>query len=427
MKITLFTQGSRGDVQPFLALAVGLQQAGHCATLVAPTSFTAWIQAYGVGVHPIPFDAQAFMQQPETQAMLKSGNMFRLLRFVREVQAQAAGLFDILGQAAEAADFVVAYSGMGAVELASQRGIPVAFAAGAPLPPTSAFPSFYLPWRFSLGGRYNRLTHALVLRALWAAFGGPLDLWRATRLSLPPWRSFQAMWAYAHRTFGTPWLMGYSPSVLPKPSDWEDYDHVTGYWFLEAPPDWQPSVELVSFLESGAPPVYVGFGSMSHADPEAQTRLVLRALELSGQRGVLSTGWGSIAPLAPNSSVCYVDEVPFNWLFPRMAAVAHHGGSGTTAAGLRAGVPSLVAPHNFDQFAWANQVAQLGVGLQLPAIKNLTAEKLAQAIHTAVSDVNLRARAAALGERIRAENGIARAVEVIERHATDFHAHVHFI
>ncbi len=164
---------------------------------------------------------------------------------------------------------------------------------------------------------------------------------------------------------------------------------------------------------------------MSHADPEAQTRLVLRALELAGQRGVLSTGWGSIAPPAPNSSVCYVDEVPFSWLFPRMAAVVHHGGAGTTAAGLRAGVPSLVAPHNFDQFAWAHQVSQLGVGLQLPAIKNLTAEKLAQAIHTAVNDAPLRARAATLGEKIRAENGLACAVEVIERYAAEFHARPH--
>jgi UDP:flavonoid glycosyltransferase YjiC (YdhE family) len=162
---------------------------------------------------------------------------------------------------------------------------------------------------------------------------------------------------------------------------------------------------------------------MSDKDPERQTRLVLRALELAGQRGVLSAGWGGIAPLAPSSSVFYVDDVPFSWLFPRMAAVVHHGGAGTTGAGLRAGVPSIITPLNFDQFAWAERVVKLGVGPRVPQMKKLTAEKLAEAIHIAVTDSALHARAAALGEKIRAENGLARAVEIIERHAAEFDQH----
>jgi UDP:flavonoid glycosyltransferase YjiC (YdhE family) len=221
-------------------------------------------------------------------------------------------------------------------------------------------------------------------------------------------------------SFDTPTLMGYSSLVLAKPPDWEDRHHVTGYWFLDAPTNWQPPVELVNFLESGPPPVYIGFGSMSDKDPEKRTRLALRALELSGQRGVLSTGWGGVARLETSAKAITVDDVPHSWLFPRMAAVVHHGGAGTTAAGLRAGVPSLLAPFMMDQFFWATQVVKLGIGPRMPDAKKLTAEKLAQAIHTAVSDTTLCARAAAFGEKIRAENGIARAVDVIERHAAEY-------
>jgi UDP:flavonoid glycosyltransferase YjiC (YdhE family) len=222
------------------------------------------------------------------------------------------------------------------------------------------------------------------------------------------------------RSLGAPSLYGYSPSVIPKPPDWDEYQHVTGYWFLDAQPDWQPPADLLRFLESGSPPVYVGFGSVSHEHPERQTRLILRALELTGQRGVLLTGWGGLTRLSASPNVFFVDNVPHAWLFPRMAAVIHHGGAGTTGAGLRAGVPNIITAFVTDQGAWADRVVQLGVGPRVPGIKQLTAEKLAEAINTAVNDSALRARAAALGEKIRAENGVARAVELIERHAADF-------
>lgn len=160
---------------------------------------------------------------------------------------------------------------------------------------------------------------------------------------------------------------------------------------------------------------------MSHEDPERMTHLALRALELSGQRGVLTTGWGGIARQTAPPSVFFVDDVPHSWLFPRMAAVVHHGGAGTTGAGLRAGGPNIITPFApNDQPAWAERVAQLGVGLRLPGVKQLTAEKLAEAMRTSVTDSALRARAAALGEKIRAEDGVARAVEIVERYAATF-------
>lgn len=421
MKITLCTSGSRGDVQPFLALAVGLQKAGHAVTLVTPPASTDWIRSYGVTAVPTRFDPQNFSKRPDVQAIIKSGNVFRMLGLMRDISADMVKVMDDFWQATDGADFVVAGgAGLGGVEVASQRGVPLALAFLFPFAPaTRAFPSFLLPFRFSLGGTYNWLTHRLFLLAAWPAFGGPLNQWRKARFGLHPWRSFSEMYK-ASRASGTPWLYGYSPKVLSKPEDWAEYQHITGNWFLDPPVDWRPPIDLLRFLEEWPPPVYVGFGSMRDEDPERLTRLTLQALKQTGQRGVLVTGWGGVTRLAPSANVLYVDDVPHEWLFPQMAVVVHHGGAGTTAAALRAGVPSIVIPFTADQFAWAGLVTQLAVGPKVSSMKNLTAAKLAEAIATTVNDSAMRAQAATLGEKIRAENGVARAVEIIERHAVEF-------
>lgn len=422
MKITICTFGTRGDTQPFVALALGLQQAGHRVTLVASRDSAEWIQSYGIQAFPLRFDLREFVQKPGQQEALRGRNIVRIMRDFRSgFEAYLAGVMDDCWQAAQDAEFVVLSSiaSIG-VDIARQRGIPLAVVSLQPLfPPTRAFPMFMLPFRFSLGGGYNYLTHTLYMRLGWLFVGGLFNHWRTTRLGLPPWRSMREM-VTSLGDRGTPWLYAYSPQLLPKPPDWSENLHVTGYWFLDAPPDWQPPAELLRFLESGPPPVYVGFGSNSDKDPERRTRLVLRALELAGQRSVLLKGWGAVSRLPASAECFYAEDVPHSWLFPRMAAVVHHGGAGTTAAGLRAGVPGIITPFLLDQYSWAERLVQSGVGLRLTGGKRLTAEKLAQAIHTAVTDSTLRTRAAALGESIRAENGVARAVELIERYAADF-------
>jgi sterol 3beta-glucosyltransferase len=190
---------------------------------------------------------------------------------------------------------------------------------------------------------------------------------------------------------------------------------VTGYWFLDHPPDWQPPADLVDFLESGPPPIYVGFGSMPSRDPEKICRIVLHALRQSGQRGVIATGWEGLSQSDLPDEVFVIEAVPHDWLFPRMAAVVHHGGAGTTGAGLRAGVPNIVVPISNDQPFWARQVKALGAGPAPIPRKRLTADRLAHAISVAVTDESIRKRAAELGETIRAEDGVVNAVRIINQ------------
>lgn len=414
MKIILTTLGSRGDVQPYLALAVGLKNAGHHPTLAAPATFADWIRAYDVETVPLSFNPQEAMKTLSKGKGLRMRTLLTILRDgMKEVQ-------DEVWQAAQDTDFFIqSGTGMGVMEIAATRGIPGAFAYLFPFAPTRAFPMFWLPFRKSLGGTYNLLTYKAMSRMLWQ-FGGAMNNdWRK-RLGLKPWRTEADLFAYAH-SLNTPYLYGYSPSLLPKPTDWDTLQHVTGSWYLDEPNNFQPPSEVLRFLENGPPPIYIGFGSMNAENPERQTQIALKALELTGQRGLLLTEWGAIAEQPPTPNTLFIHNIPHSWLFPRVAAVVHHGGAGTTAAGLRAGIPSILTPFGGDQFSFADLVIQVGVGPKTPGIKNLTAEKLAASINQAINHATMRANAAALSEKIRAENGIARAVEVIEKHAATHH------
>jgi sterol 3beta-glucosyltransferase len=237
-----------------------------------------------------------------------------------------------------------------------------------------------------------------------------VTLRRELNMSASPfWGPFGAM-----DRAGVPLLYGFSPHVVPRPADWPPNHHVTGYWFLDPDDGWQPPADLAAFLAAGPPPVYIGFGSMANRDPAEAAQIMLDALAQSGQRGVIASGWGGLTPSDLPDRVHMLSSIPHSWLFPRMAAVVHHGGAGTTAAGLRAGVPSIIVPFFGDQPFWGRRVAELGVGPVPIPRRKLTASALADAITRAVTDPAMRARAAALGEQIRAEDGIAAAAAHIE-------------
>lgn len=216
----------------------------------------------------------------------------------------------------------------------------------------------------------------------------------------------------------SPTLLGVSRQVLPRPDDWPRTQEITGYWFLPAPEAWSPDPELADFLAAGDPPVYVGFGSMSTHDPEGTLATIVAALERSGRRGVIHRGGAGLSAGEVPETVRLVDQVPHDWLFPRCAGVVHHGGAGTTAAGLRAGVPSLVVPHIGDQSYWGRRVNELGAGPQPIRRHELTIERLATAIGELVTSRAMAERARSLGDRIRAENGVAVAVDALPRLGT---------
>jgi sterol 3beta-glucosyltransferase len=291
--------------------------------------------------------------------------------------------------------------------MAASLGIPAFEAVYLPMiVPTRRWPFPILPVR-NLGGSLNRLSYSLNT-VMTLPLRGTVDRWRTERLG----QSALSRPGDA-RGASKPVLHCFSPSVIGPPNDWPETVHTTGFWFLDEP-EYTPSPDLVAFLESGPPPVYVGFGSMASQHPEDVARLVVEAIRRSGNRGVLATGWGGVGPVEASDDLFCVDAVPHDWLFPRMAAVVHHGGSGTTAAGLRFGKPTVICPFAVDQPYWGRVVADLGVGPRAIPQRRLTADRLARAIELATRDEAMQRRTERLGERIRAEQGVARAVEIIE-------------
>jgi UDP:flavonoid glycosyltransferase YjiC (YdhE family) len=259
--------------------------------------------------------------------------------------------------------------------------------------------------------RLNRWFGHVADVLIWRVFHEAINELRTEYLGLPAHTA--ASYRAAMRR--VPVVFGFSEHVVPRPRDWDDRLQVSGYWFVDED-DWTPPSGLQAFIEDGPPPVYIGFGSMSSSDPQQVFELIRTALHISGQRAVLAGGWGGVVGVSDR--IYALDSAPHDWLFPRMAGVVHHGGAGTTAAGLRAGVPSLLIPHLGDQPYWARRLHELGVSP--PPIKRrlLTPERLAGGLTRLVADRRLRDNAARLGDLIRAEDGVRVAVEYIDRWLT---------
>ena len=262
-----------------------------------------------------------------------------------------------------------------------------------------------------MGRAYNRLTHLAAQQLIWQSYRIPINRWRQTTLGLPA-VPFRGLFAQLERDH---FLCGFSPSFIPRPKEWGDWVQITGYWFLPDSSIWTPPPALLDFLAAGPPPVYAGFGSMADRGSGKATELVVDGLRRAGRRGVLATGGGGLHASVPGDDLFVLEAAPHAWLFPRMAAVIHHGGAGTTAAGLRAGVPSIVTPFFADQFFWGRQVAARGLGPTPIPQKQLTAAKLAAAITTATGDAQIVHNARVMGARIRAEDGVGIAVKTLEQ------------
>lgn len=416
MHIALFALGSRGDVQPYIALGKGLAAAGHDIRLLTHENYEALVTAHGLDFRPVKGDVQAVLESPEMRELVEKGNFVAINRRAsREAQGAAIHWAKDGLEACRGVDLIiVGLGGFGiALAVAEKLDVPVAQAYLVPFWPTRAFPSVLLPTSAPrVGGAINLATHHLARQFMWFSFRSADKQARREVLDLPapPFLSPNR----SPRLNQYPILYGFSPSVLPRPSDWDQQQIITGYWFLEAESGWEPPAALAEFLAQGSPPVYVGFGSMSNRKPQETTELVLEALAISGQRGIILSGWGGLSAADLPDTVLAVDSVPHSWLFPRVAAVVHHGGAGTTAAGLRAGVPSVITPFFGDQFFWGQRVHDLGVGPSPIARKEMTAEALGAAIRRAATETEMRDRAAALGARIRAEDGVARAVDALQ-------------
>jgi sterol 3beta-glucosyltransferase len=414
MRIAIIALGSRGDVQPYIALGKGLKAAGHTVRLLTHENFEWLVDPHGLEFWPLKGNVQEFMDTPKVRELLEKGNFIAISAYAAKA-SKGAAIDWAEGGLAACQDVDLLVSGVGGLfpglAIAEKLKVPLLQAYIFPFTPTTAFPAIlFPPFVAKFGGYVNRLSHQLFRQIMWQGSRSGDQVARQQVLGLPNAPFFGPYNSAASRRY--PIVYGFSPAVIPKPADWRN-THVTGYWFLDELPDWIPPAALLDFLKRGEPPVYIGFGSMGSRDPEATADLVLQAIERTGQRAILQSGWGGLSKTDLPDNVFLVDSVPHSWLFSRVAAVVHHGGAGTTAAGLRAGVPNIVIPFFGDQPFWGRRIAELGVGPAPIPRKQLTVERLAAAIHQAVTDRAMQQNAADLGAKIRAEDGIVHVAALI--------------
>jgi len=415
MKIAIIAPGSQGDVQPFLALGEGLVKAGNTVRLVTNQNYENQVKSHGLEFWTIEVNMEDIIRSEKMREVLESGKLLTsMVRMGKELKQHAELLTERGLAACQGVDIVMAgISGLfTANSIAEKLGIPFLQAYNIPFTPTKAFPGTLFPKFPSWLGSY-RLSHRLTQQVVWQAYRPTDKLVREQVLKLPK-SPFSGPFKSESLKNG-PIIYGISPSVIPRPTDLGDNVHITGFWFLDPLDDWVPPLTLTEFLQAGPAPLYIGFGSMSNKKPEETANLVLKALKETNERAIVFSGWGGLTKTNLPDSVLMVDSTPHSWLFSRVKAVIHHGGAGTTAAGLNAGVPSIIVPFHGDQPFWGHLIEKLGVGPKPIPRKKLTAERLAQAIQKIAVNQKMRDRAAELGSKIQGEDGIAQAIAIINQ------------
>lgn len=407
------TAGSRGDVAPYTGLGQALVRAGHEVTLVTHAAFAPLVAGSGVGFHPLPVDPRAELESSRGRGLHRSASgAGKLLRVVGMARALVGRMTDDLLTAARSSDMLLLSSSLGPLghTIAEGLSLPSMGVYLQPIAPTREFAPPVLGGG-SWGAVGNRVSGRGVNRAVEHVFAAAVPELR-TRLGLPRSRPGAALRTRERQDW--PVHHGFSPLIVPRPADWRTGLTVAGYWWpydgdARLPP------ELDDFIDAGPPPVFVGLGSATVPDPQQLSAEIVRALRLAGLRGVIQRGWGGLA--ANGDDVLTVGEVPHAALFPRMAAVVHHCGAGTTAAGLRAGVPAVPVPIQFDEGFWAARLVALGVAPRAVPLRGLTAASLSAALVRAVREPGRAERARDLGARVRAEDGYAPVLAALDAHA----------
>ena len=403
LRITCLTIGSRGDVQPYIALCKGLIAEGHKPRIATHHEFKDWVEGHGIEFRPVEGDPAELMR------ICVENGMFTY-SFLREASSKFRGWIDELlssgWQACQGSDLLIeSPSAMGGIHIAEALQIPYFRAFSMPWTRTRAYPHAFAVPEHKMGGAYNYITYVMFDNVFWKAIAGQVNRWRKHELGLRA-TSLEKM-----QPNKVPFLYMVSPSVVVPPLDYSDWIRVTGYWFLdEGAGDWKPPKDLTDFIQKarsdGKRIVYVGFGSIVVADSAALTNTIVASVLKADVRCILSKGWSdrldaktaTTVEVSLPPEILQIKSAPHDWLFKQIDAAAHHGGAGTTGASLRAGLPTIIKPFFGDQYFFGNRVEDLGVGIHL---RKMNVSVFSRALWEAAHSERMIIKAKVLGEQIR--------------------------
>lgn len=410
MRVVTIIIGTRGDIQPQVALSRGLIEKGHEACIVAPKNYSDFVTGYGVEFFPLSCDFKGLIDSDLGKKVMTTGSMGDFISFekMREKEFENSGHEAL--EACKGADFII-YTTIfpGGKSIAEKLNIPCAEAILQPMSATGEFP----PLLFETKGQNSRFKNKLLHR-LADTFGYLYEISEDNklrkRIGMKPCNIFNG------NSSEVQILYAFSEYFLKRPSDWGNNLHVTGFWMLEDNSGWRPSEDLQNFLNAGKKPIYIGFGSTISDNPQKDLETIGRALDLSGERGIVISGWqnfGDNAILPKN--IYLMKGAPFDKLFPLVTAAVHAGGAGTFSAAIKAGIPSVIVPHTPEQRFWGACACNDNIAVKAIPFKELTAEKLAGAIKTVLEDDSISRSVKAMSEKAAREDGVKNAVSIIEK------------
>ena len=408
MRITMLALGSTGDVRPYTLLGQELRARGHQVTIASFSRFAGMVEEAGITFFPVSGDAEKLMAAIMASDAAGLGFLPHFEKSVREIVPEL--IQDLSDSCAGADAMICNFFGSVYYSIAEKYRIPCIQTHYFPMDPTHSFPISSVkhqrmgPWLNSATYRIGYLLIGVVERRL-------LSSWRREHALSP--RKVQLSPDYRIGDHVIPVIYAISPLLLPRPAEWDSHIRMSGFWMEEHPAPWQPPAELEAFLARNSRTVYIGFGSMNSGDMNRLMSIVLRAVHAAGLSAVISAGWGG-KKMKCTRRVHFTDYVPHDWLFPRVCAVVHHGGAGTTAAGLRYGKPTLVIPFAGDQPLWGFRVHETGCGPKPLARGSLTVPRLTRALLELTGRPEYRIHAEALAEGLRREHGVRTAADMIE-------------
>ncbi|XP_076905344.1 sterol 3-beta-glucosyltransferase UGT80A2-like [Bidens hawaiensis] len=417
LQIVVLIVGTRGDVQPFVAIGKRLQEYGHRVRLASHSNYKEFVLTAGLEFYPLGGDPKVLAEyMVKNKGFLPSGPS--------EIPVQRSQMKDIIFSLLAAckepdmdtgipfkADAMIANPpAYGHTHVAEALKIPIHIFFTMPWTPTSEFPHPLSRVKQPAG---YRLSYQIVDSLIWLGIRDMINDVRKKKLKLRPVTYLSGSQASeANIPYGYIW----SPHLVPKPKDWGPKIDVVGFCFLDLASNYQPPEDLVRWLKAGPKPIYIGFGSLPVQEPEKMTQTIVKALEITGQRGIINKGWGGLGNLTePKDFVYTLDNIPHDWLFLQCSAVVHHGGAGTTAAGLKAACPTTIVPFFSDQPFWGDRVHSRGVGpLPIP-VDQFSLNKLVDAIKFML-DPKVKERAVELAKAMENEDGVEGAVKAFLKH-----------
>jgi sterol 3beta-glucosyltransferase len=421
LKITILTVGSVGDVQPYCALGIGLKRAGHEVTVAANENFSSFVRQFDLEFAAIAPNMEEFLQSKKGQRLI-AGEKLRLEDEEKLLRQQLHSAI-----AACQGTEVIIYtppSNWG-YHIAEKLEAPCFMASVVPLTPTGMFGflRFARTTKNPLKKVINYASYFVAEFLYWQRYRKLLNEFRTKTLKLPPLPYFGSRFRpkTPANVARIPVLYGFSSHVIPRPRDWPAWASVTGFWFIDRADEYEDEApdELLDFLGRKQAPLCFGFSSMTMPNPEYLTYYIVEALKKTRQGGIILSGWGNVGKIVnikDSLRVFAMSDVPHDWLLPQVKAMVHHGGAGTTAAVLKAGIPSIVLPFFADQPVWGKKLAQLGVSPAPIPYKEVSEKTLAAAIEAVLGNEGMQFKAQELGEKIRGEDGVANAVEAFHRY-----------